>query len=199
MFAEIVSWIAVAVILIASAGMLIGRDWRLNLGLLALQYMAAFWLVTHHWPLGMASVKLVTGWMATAALGMTRLSLPQDDNEPETSWPRGQWFRLFLAGIITLLAAAAAPRIEAAIPGLGMPVVAGSLLLIGMGLIHLGVTSQILRVISGLLTILTGFEIIYAAVESSILVAGLLAAVNMGLALAGSYLLMANSSSEGSA
>jgi hypothetical protein len=43
---------------------------------------------------------------------------------------------------------------------------------------------------------LTGFEVIYAAVESSILVAGLLAITNLGLGLVGSYLLIADSSSE---
>jgi hypothetical protein len=40
---------------------------------------------------------------------------------------------------------------------------------------------------------LTGFEILYAAVESSILVAGLLAVTNLGLGIVGSYLLIAGS------
>ncbi|MFM8370102.1 MAG: hypothetical protein ACKOBD_15250, partial [Chloroflexota bacterium] len=58
---------------------------------------------------------------------------------------------------------------------------------------HLGVTSDLMRVVLGLLTVLSGFEIIYAAVESAILVTGLLAAVNLGLGVLGSYLLMAGS------
>jgi hypothetical protein len=41
----------------------------------------------------------------------------------------------------------------------------------------------------GLLTVLAGFEILYAAVESSILVTALLAVVNLGLALAGAFFL----------
>jgi hypothetical protein len=65
-----------------------------------------------------------------------------------------------------------------------------------MGLIHLGITSRVFRVVLGLLTALCGFEIIYAAVESSILVAGLLAITNLGLGLTGSYLLLAASSAE---
>ena len=40
----------------------------------------------------------------------------------------------------------------------------------------------------GLLTFLSGFEILYAALENSVLVAGLLAAINLGLALVGAYL-----------
>jgi hypothetical protein len=55
----------------------------------------------------------------------------------------------------------------------------------------LSLTSDPLRVIIGLLTSLSGFEIIYAAVETSTLVTGLLAGVNLGLALVGAYLLIA--------
>jgi len=192
MASDIVSWIAVSLILATSTAMLVNRDWRVSLGALAVQYMAAFWLVTRHMPFVMGSAKLITGWMVVAALGMTRLGLSdiEEENE-ETFWPRGQWFRVILIAIVALVAAGSTPRIETAIPGLGLPVIAGSLILIGAGLIHLGVTSDLLRVILGLLTLLTGFEILYAAVESSILVAGLLAIINLGLGLVGSYLLIA--------
>jgi uncharacterized membrane protein len=73
----------------------------------------------------------------------------------------------------------------------GFPVTSGSLLLIGMGLLHLGITSYVLRVVIGLMTVLSGFEILYSAVEGSILVAALLAVINLGLALVGAYLLIA--------
>jgi hypothetical protein len=193
---EIISWIGVALILIATTGVFISRDWRWSLGLLALQYFAAFWLVTRHWPIGMASVKLVTGWMATTALGMTRLSITNDESALEAFWPRSRYFRISLAGIVVILAATTAPHMETLVPGLGIQVIIGSLLLIGMGLIHLGISSQVLRVTLGLLTILSGFEILYAAVESSILVAGLLAVVNLGLALTGSYMLVTGTFAE---
>jgi len=48
----------------------------------------------------------------------------------------------------------------------------------------------------GLMTVLCGFEILYAAVESSILVAALLAVINLGLALVGSYLMIASNWQE---
>ncbi len=195
MASDIVSWIAVGLILITSTVMLINRDWRLSLGALAVQYAAAFWLVTRHLPFVMGSAKLITGWMVVAALGMTRLGLPTTEDEKEDTFlPRGQWFRVILICIVALVAAGSTPRIEAGIPGLGLQVIAGSLILIGAGVAHLGVTSDTLRVILGLLTMLTGFEILYAAVESSILVAGLLAVTNLGLGIAGSYLLIAGSS-----
>jgi hypothetical protein len=71
--------------------------------------------------------------------------------------------------------------------GLSLPVALGGLLLIGLGLLHLGITSDSFQVILGLLTVLGGFEILYAAVESSALVTALLVVVNLGLAVAGAY------------
>jgi hypothetical protein len=192
MFNEIASWAVVLLILVSSGAMLISRDWRIQLAALALQYLTAFWLITRHQPFVIGSAKLVTGWMVVAALGMTRLGI-QSTEEDQTTFvgPNNRWFSLVLLGIIALVTAGATPEIESVIPGLGLSVIAGGLLLISTGLIHLGLTSDILRVIISLLTLVAGFEIIYAAVENSILVAGLLALTNLGLGLAGSYLLLA--------
>lgn len=192
---DIVSWIAVGLILVTSTTILINRDWRVSLSALALQYIAVFWLVTRHLPFAMGSAKLITGWMVVATLGMTRLGLSNLEHEKEgVFWPRGQSFRAILMGIVAIATAGATLRIETAIPGLGLPVIAGGILLIGAGVVHLGVTSDLLRVTLGLLTMLAGFEILYAAVESSILVTGFLAIINLGLGIVGSYLLTAGSS-----
>jgi hypothetical protein len=99
-------------------------------------------------------------------------------------------FRLLAAGLVGLVVASAVPRIAVYIPAVATEQLLGAGILIGLGLLHLGLTSGTLRVILGLLTILAGFEILYAAVESSVLVAGLLAVVNLGLALVGAYLLV---------
>jgi hypothetical protein len=73
--------------------------------------------------------------------------------------------------------------------GLDLPIAWGSLVLIGLGLLHLGITSDPFRVVLSLLSLMAGFEILYASVESSILVAALLAVVNLGLALTGAFFL----------
>ena len=57
------------------------------------------------------------------------------------------------------------------------------------GLVQLGLSKDTFRVILGLLTLLLGFEIIYGTLEKSLLVNGLLAVVNLLIALVGSYLL----------
>lgn len=185
------AWIVIGLVLATSAGLLISRDWRLELGLLGIQYLGVFWLTNQHWPISMAAIKLVTGWMAIATLGMTRLNLKDTDSDGEEFWSQGRLFRIFAAGSVTVIVLAAAPSMEKIIPGIGLPVITGSFILIGLGMLHLGMTIQPFRVILGLLTVLSGFEALYAALESSILVAAMLATVNLGLALVGAYLLTA--------
>ena len=59
-----------------------------------------------------------------------------------------------------------------------------------MGLLQTGFRTDVFSTILGLLTLLSGFEIIYAEIERSTLVAGLLATVTLGLSLIGAYLLL---------
>ena len=191
-----IAWIAVVILLVTSAGLLIVRDWRWSMVLLAVQFLGMFVLTLQHWPLGMSSVKLVAGWMSAAILGMTRSGFPSESLEEQGIWPRGRLFRLFAAGIVLLIVAATTPAVDTIMADAGYAVTSGSLLLIGMGLLHLGITSHILRVVVGLLTVLAGFEILYSAVEGSILVAALLAAINLGLALVGAFLLTAENTPE---
>jgi hypothetical protein len=191
-----IAWIIAGFVLATSSGLLISRDWRLELGLLGLQYLGVFWLTNQHWPISMAAIKLVTGWMAVAILGVTRLNLKRTEDNDEQAWPRGRLFHLFTAGIVTTIVVTAVPRVEGIIPGIGLPVISGSLILIGLGTLHLSMTAQPFRVILGLLTVLAGFEALYAALESSILVAAMLSTVNLGLALVGAYLLLANKPEE---
>ncbi|MFZ1039731.1 MAG: hypothetical protein WCA79_05130 [Anaerolineales bacterium] len=189
MVTTILSWTAVVVLLITSTGLLLYRDWRWGIGFLAGQYIAVFWLVLQHWPIGMAAAKLVGGWIATASLSMTLLNLPVRQEPIEKYWTQGRTFRLFMVGMAALLAVATAPRMEEILPGTGIAVAVGGILLTAMGLLQLGMTTQVLRVILGLLTTLSGFEILYAAMEGSILVAALLVVVNLGLGLVGAYFL----------
>ncbi len=192
----ILAWIVIGIVISTSTGLLITRDWRLELGILGLQYAAVFWLTAQHWPLSMASIKIVTGWMAIATLSITRLNLKNDGENEGQLWPHGRLFHIFAAGIVMVIVSTASPRVEEIIPGIGLPVITGSLILMGLGMLHLGITTQPFRVIIALLTILSGFEAIYAALESAVLVAAMLSVVNLGLALVGAYLLIARNPKE---
>ena len=194
--AQTIPWIAVIVIIATSVGLLLVRDWRNSIILLSVQYVAVFVLCLQHLPLGMASVKVVVGWMSAAILGMTRSGLLIPDVDEESNWPRGRLFRLFAAMMVGIIIAGAAPRVNNMMADAGITVTGGSLLLIGMGLLHLGLTANTLRITISLMTILSGFETLYTAVESSVLVAALLSVIILGLALVGSYLLIASDTEE---
>lgn len=188
MWPQELGWGAVALIALAGTGVLLTGDWRWSLGLVAAQYLAAAVLTAAHWPLGMAASLLVAGWMSVAVLGMTLTALPPLEDVKESPWHQGRVFRLFMVGMVYVLAAGLTPRIDEFISGIGSPVIAGSIALVGVGFLLLGTSGQVARITLGLFTVLMGFEVFYSAVEGSILVAGMLAAVNLGLGLAGAHL-----------
>jgi len=178
---------------VTSLGILLSFRWRWCIAILALQYLGIFILTASAWPIEMAAVKLVAGWLSCAVLAMAiseSMSTEQSGWRPtERSWPSSRIFRLLSATLVLLSVQSLSSRIPAWIPGLDLAHAWSGLILIGMGLIQLGLTAQPSRVVIGLLTLLSGFEILYATVETSALLAGLLAAVNMSIALIGAYLI----------
>jgi len=172
-------------LLIAAFALLLSERWRWQILALAIQYLLAFWLIAQVWPIGLAAVKLVTGWMSAAVLAAS-----QTGNEPS---PRGslpqRLFRLFAGLLLLTLVIASLSTVQTVLP-VAPSFLFGGLLLTGMGLLELGTTTAPLRVILGLLTLLTGFEILYAVMENSLLVTGLLSLINLSLSLAGAYWLV---------
>ncbi|OGN75909.1 MAG: hypothetical protein A2X25_01845 [Chloroflexi bacterium GWB2_49_20] len=177
------------VTLVASFGLMLSRGWRWSLSFLAIQYLGVFFFVQTIWPISLAIVKLISGLIVCFSLATSQESKASFSN-PEISWPQGRLFRLLAAGLILITTLAIAPQ---ASNWLGINNPGGtwaSLLLMGMGLLQLGITTQPMRVIIGLLTLLSGFEILYAFVESSALVSAMLVLINLGLPLVGIYLLV---------
>jgi len=186
MIPPILSQAAVFLILVASSAVLTSRTWRQGIIALAVQYVGVFILVATSWPLGLAAVKLIVGWMSGAVLGASMIS---GESGADRQGQSGGWlFRLMAAGVVWLLVYSLSPVAQEWIPA-QPAVLQGSLLLIGMSLLQLGMNQQPMRVIWGLLTAISGFEVIYAPLETSIMVAGLLVMINLGLALAGAYMI----------
>lgn len=193
MILGVLSYVAVVIIVMTSLFLLVSQNWRWNIIALAVQYVAVMLLTAMVWPIGMAAVKLVAGWMAGAMLSASQPApeLVEDPNLEGSAI----LFRFLAAVLVWILVFTITPVVIGMLP-LPASLVTGALLLIGMGLLHLGMTTRPLRVLIGLLTALSGFELLYAAVESSVLVTGLLVIVTLGLALVGAYLLETLSRSE---
>ncbi|NLG98107.1 MAG: hypothetical protein GX491_12165 [Chloroflexi bacterium] len=190
------STLAVFVIVLTTLFLLLNQNWRWSITALVIQYLAVFVLTAQVWPFGLAAAKLVAGWMAGAVLSASQP--PAQPAVEDQGWGATFVFRLLAAALVWILAFTLSPMVVSIIP-LSPSLVTGTVLLIGMGLLHLGMTTRPMRVLAGLLTTLSGFELIYAAVESSVLVAGLQAVVTLGLSLVGAYLLETSADKEGAA
>ncbi len=181
-----------AVILVSLTGILIliGKDWRLCILALAVQYVGVFILVNASWPVELAVAKMVAGWMSGAILGIAMASTSAAWRNPNQSMHFGPVFRVLAAIIVTLTISSLVIHTDSWLSMIKSPIRWGSFLLIGLGILQLSLSSHPLRVVIGLMSALSGFEVLYAAIESSTLVTGLLAGVNLGLALVGAYLLL---------
>ena len=187
---ETFSFPALILISVTSITIFVGRDWRLILSALGIQFVGVFILVGLTWPLEMAVIKLVTGWISAAVLGMELVS-SQNGYSPTPLGFSARLFRIFIAVLIGFSTLSLVPEMANWVLNASYEQLLGSLLLAGMGILHLGVTDSPFRVAVGLLTVLSGFEIIYAAVDTSVLVAGFFALLAFGISLLGSYLMAA--------
>lgn len=200
---NVLSMSLVVLVVVTATAILISQDWRWCLTALAIQYIGVFLLISNHWPLSMAITKLVTGWIGCVVLALARAEKRQPAREEYRPRPwgepnavsipftfSGKLLRWMAAGLVILTMMSIAPSAATWIPNVGVMPASGALILIGLGLLHLGMTGQSFRTILGLLTVLSGFEILYTAVEISVLVAGLLSGVTLGLSLTGAYLML---------
>ena len=182
---------AVFLIFITASFLLISWDWRLSITFISIQYVGVFFLVAVSWPIEIAVVKVISGWMAGAVLGLAMTNVPQDEWKESPLIASNVIFRILAASMAGLFAITAGASMVRLFPEVSTSQAYAGIIMIALGLLHLGLTTKPFRVILGLLTVLGGFEILYAAVESSILIAGLLATVTLGLAAVGAYLLTA--------
>jgi hypothetical protein len=205
-FSYLLPILAVVLLGITSLVLLISNDWRLSLVVLSVQYVGVFVLVLRDWPFAAAAVKLVAGWIGCAIVGMAFTSLAGTEAEVKSGEkrevqkgtamlapdnPSGRLVFILAAVLVWITIYIYAPQLPRWLPEVDIFQAVGGLLLIGIGLLKLGFSNHIFSVLLGLFCVISGFEILYAAIESSALVAGLLAGTTLGLALLGAYLLLA--------
>ncbi len=185
---ELITYLPIILLALASLVLFLNINWRVNIVALSLQYVGVFWLVLTVWPTGLAAVKLVTGWMAGAIIGS---SIPaEEETYYQLSFSSMQEIRfrtvIWLISVIVIWVLI--PDIAQWLP-VSTAILLGGSTLIVIGLLQISMSSWVFQIIIGLLTVFSGFEIFYSALEKSVLVAGFLALITMGLAFIGAYLL----------
>lgn len=152
--------------------MLVASDWRMRIASLASIYLIEFIVIIQIWPVALASVKLISGWMGIALLSTSMLnSMNQANSHRFTS---EIVFRFLMVVLIWIVVAAIAPSINEWLPIPYTNLYIG-VSLMGSGLLFMSLTDDFIEIILGLLTILAGFDIIYSSLEGSALVTGVYA------------------------
>ena len=182
-----------AVILLLSAAInLVRRQWTLNIFALGLQYICIFLLILEVRSAFLAGIKLIVGLMVSLMLYLTLKSSGLIESillrRHVTS---GEIFRGTIALLLALISFLAAPALQqSAFPQSSQLLLTASLGLILFGLFQMGTITEPLYLVIGLLTFLSGFELLYASLEFSRLLEALLTAVNLSLALVGSFFIV---------
>ena len=176
--------IALMLALGAAIALLLTSNWRFFLLVLAVQYLGVFLLVAVHWNVGLAAVKVVVGWMTVAILGSSDSG--EEFQLPFSASKTGMIFRFITITIVGVLVYVFSSGFSAWL-GIDESVALSGLLLSVGGILQIGFSGSVLRRIVGILSVLSGFEVIFAPLSDSVLLAGLIAIVHLGIGLAETY------------
>lgn len=187
---------AVAGLVVTANLIIVIRDWRVSLAALLAQYLLVGFLLTRLITPEAATVKTLVGALICPILYLTARGIrwggrrSKDGVSPlytdREVFPVGLPFRL-LAVVLTGLVA------NSLLNSYPLPEVPRDLgfacyWLALIGLLAMMLAAEPLKAGLGLLTFMAGFELFYAALESSLSVVGFLGLVNLFMALAIAYL-----------
>ncbi len=195
---ELLSIFGLVIIILSLIAILASQNWRLTISFLSIQYLGCFLLLLKSLPVVLAASKLIAGWIACVILGMVLAGLSTEEIQEQGYiqisnngvFGSHRVFKLLMAGMMVLVIISIINKFQEFVPGINVEQSYASALLIGLSLIQLSLISRPFEVVVGLLIMLSGFEILYSVVETSALVIGLLAVLDLGLALAGAYLII---------
>ena len=185
---DVLPIISVFIICLSAIVLIISSDWRLTISALGVMYVGVFVSTTYSLPLAMSVVKLVSGWIAAAVLGLSYSVRFPSDKSMSGYLPSELLFRISASGLFCLVAYSLTTEIIRYIPNWTFGQLFGSLVLIGTGILHIGFSFNHVGTVIGLLTFMAGFEILYCALETSLFAIGFLAVISMGISLVGAYL-----------
>lgn len=181
----IINTLLIAISILATGAIILMEDWRYRLALVAIIELIGFILIVQIWPIALASVKLISGWMGIALLATT-FSFSAPGMAP-SSPVASRVFRLMLITFGWLLVLVSAERFNQWLP------IAYTNLFIGLvffisGMIYLSLRMNPIDTVLGLLIFFVGFDVIYSSLEGSALITGIFGIIIISICLTGSYL-----------
>lgn len=146
-----------------------------------------------------ALIKIIVGLMSTLIIYLTIQNTGAVKREPfEFKLSAGELFRMLSAVFLVTLVVLASPPwlLKEVFPQSNIYILILSLGLALIGLLQLGSKTESLYVIIGLLTFLSGFELLYGSLEFSALLEALFAIVNLLIAIAGAFFIVKDLETE---
>ena len=189
---ETLRTVLAGILLLSAAINLVRRQWTLNIFALGFQYICTFLLILEVRSTFLAGIKLIVGLMVSLMLYLTLKSSGLIESTLlRRHVTSGEIFRGTIALLLALISFLAAPALQqSAFPQSSQLLLTASLGLILFGLFQMGTINEPLYLVIGLLTFLSGFELLYASLEFSRLLEALLTTVNLSLALVGSFFIV---------
>ncbi len=169
---------------LVSFALLLVEDWRYRLALVAITQLIGFILIVQIWPLPLAAVKLISGWMGVTLLATTFTSRNITLENPHMS---SRIFRVLLGVFGWILVLVSVQRFNEWLPISYTNLFVGLVFFVS-GIIYLAMRSSTLDTVLGLLLFFEGFDVIYSSLEGSALVTGLFGVIIISICLTGSFL-----------
>jgi hypothetical protein len=211
LFAPIAGLPAIVGLVLTALVIFLTSDWRLSLTGLLVQYILIGLALTRFVRVEIAVVKILVGVLAVAILYLTARRF-QEMSGPAEAEPGGWQFlglhvgwdagplgfplRLLTVLLVALAVVLVFDRFSPSFqPASGQALVPADVAfvafwLVGLGLVGLVLSGDPLRVAPALLTVLSGFDLVYTSLESSLAVVGFWGAMTLLAALAFAYLIV---------
>jgi hypothetical protein len=196
------------VLLIVSAGFIVlVRNWRLVLPVMVLQYVAVGLLLARLFDPIAALFKPMAGSITLIVLSLAAqraddVRAERGESVARERLARPNWQRLpaqLLLRAVTMalvLTAAFGAAVRFPLPGGTRELNLGAYMLIGCGLILMATAYESLNVGTGILMLVSGFELAYVPLEPSVGVSALLALTTLLIGLAIAYLILADADAD---
>jgi len=181
----IVDSILMASTITVSGVIMVVNGWKWRMACLSIFQLIAFLLVVQIWPVALAAVKLIAGW-----IGITVISAAMVRMERESETPQNRSFRLYklaMSGLTWIAILVLVPRLNIWLP-ISFPYLFSGLVFFLCGFLFLSIHEEMIETIIGLYILLAGFDIIYSSLEGSALVTGVYAVILISISILGAYL-----------
>lgn len=180
-----INLLPVFVIAVASVCILIFSDWQKILVSYAVLFMAAFSIFVQFWSFSFSLVKLITGLMSLAIIGLSVYRSPRPERFKNKS---EKIFRVTTLLLMYTILAFLVYNVSNYL-SISLELVLASLLIVCLGFFLLGSSHELYKWFLAIIVLFFGFELIFSSNETSLLVNGLLALVMLLVSLMGGFLI----------